>query len=322
MTIGGFSVIIKEKSLPPLRGVRSELDKEAFSVKLKELLYSDTLSLSFEVFPPKTDTAFESVRMAVEEIATLRPSFMSVTYGAGGGTSRYTLDIAKDIKDAYGVPTLAHLTCVSSTRETVRERIADIKAAGIENIMALRGDLTPELAASDRSTWHYRHAVDLVRDIKAIDPGFCIGGACYPEVHVESQNQKEDIRYLKEKVDAGVDFLTTQMFFDNNLLYNFLYKIREAGITVPVVAGIMPITNARQVERAVKMSGSHMPQRFKALVDRFGSNPAAMQQAGIAYATDQIIDLYANNLTNVHVYSMNKPEVARKIQENVSEIIK
>ncbi len=291
-------------------------------MKLKELLYSDTLSLSFEVFPPKTDTAFESVRTAVEEIAALRPSFMSVTYGVGGGTSRYTLDIAKDIKDAYGVPTLAHLTCVSSTRETVRERIADIKAAGIENIMALRGDLTPELEASDRSTWHYRHAVDLVRDIKAIDPGFCIGGACYPEVHVESHNQKEDIRYLKEKVDAGLDFLTTQMFFDNNLLYNFLYKIREAGITVPVVAGIMPITNAKQVERAVKMSGSHMPQRFKALVDRFGSNPAAMQQAGVAYATDQIIDLYANNLTNVHVYSMNKPAVARKIQKNVSEIIK
>ena len=210
---------------------------------------------------------------------------------------------------------------VSSTKETVLERIEDIKNSGVKNIMALRGDLTPELENSDRSLWHYRNAVDLVRELKEINPDFCIGGACYPEIHPESSNQKEDIKYLKEKVDAGCDFLTTQMFFDNNLLYNFLYKIREAGITVPVIAGIMPITNANQVERAIKMSGSHMPQRFKSLVDKFGSNPDAMKQAGIAYATDQIIDLFANNVTNVHVYSMNKPDVAEKIQSNLSDIL-
>ncbi len=290
-------------------------------MKLSSLFSQNKLSLSFEVFPPKTDSAFDSVKHATEEIATLKPSFMSVTYGAGGGTSRYTLEIAKNIKERYGVPTLAHLTCVSSTKETVWARIAEMAAMGIENVMALRGDIPTDLADSDRSGWDYRYAVDLIRDIRESGVDFCIGGACYPEVHPESSNQKEDILHLKEKVDAGCSFLTTQMFFDNNLLYNFLYKIREAGITVPVVPGIMPITNANQVERAIKLSGSFMPQRFKSLVDKFGYSPAAMKQAGIAYATDQIIDLFANGITNVHVYSMNKPDVAAGIRANLSDIL-
>lgn len=290
-------------------------------MKMIDLLKNSRLSLSFEVFPPKTEMGFESVRVATEEIARLRPAFMSVTYGAGGGTSRYTLDIAKNIKEMYDVPTLAHLTCVSSTRETVKEKIRAIREAGIENVMALRGDIPAGMENEDRSRWDYRYAIDLVRELKEENPDFCIGGACYPEIHPESSNQKEDIRHLKEKVDAGCDFLTTQMFFDNNLLYNFLYKIREAGITVPVIPGIMPITNANQVERAMKLSGSFMPQRFKSLVDKFGGDPAAMKQAGIAYATDQIIDLFANGITNVHVYSMNKPDVAEKIQCNLSDIL-
>ena len=290
-------------------------------MRLDKLLQRDGLSLSFEVFPPKTDSAFDSVKHATEEIARLRPSFMSVTYGAGGGTSKYTLDIAKNIKESYGVPTLAHLTCVSSTRETVKKRIEQIKSAGIENVMALRGDLTPQLAATDKSKWDYQHAIDLIRDIKESGADLCIGGACYPEVHPESADQAQDIKYLKEKVDAGCSFLTTQMFFDNNLLYNFLYKIREAGITVPVIPGVMPITGANQVERAIKLSGSFMPQRFKSLVDKFGGSPDAMKQAGIAYATDQIIDLFANGIKNVHVYSMNKPDVAEKIMSNLSDIL-
>lgn len=290
-------------------------------MKIIDLIRSEKARLSFEVFPPKTETLFDSVKAATEEIAKLSPSFMSVTYGAGGGTSQYTLEIAKNIKETYGVPTLAHLTCVSSTRQTVRERMEKMREMGIVNVMALRGDIPQELFGSDRSTWDYRYAVDLVRELKEYNPDFCIGGACYPEIHPESANQREDIRRLKEKVEAGCDFLTTQMFFDNNLLYNFLYKIREAGITVPIVPGIMPITNANQVERAVRLSGSFMPQRFKSLVDRFGSDPAAMKQAGIAYATDQIIDLYANGITNVHVYSMNKPDIAASIQSNLSDII-
>lgn len=284
-------------------------------------LITDKLSISFEVFPPKTESSFESVKTATEEIVKLKPSFMSVTYGAGGGTSKYTLDIAKKLQETYGMPTLAHLTCVSSTKETVAQKIEEIKASGIKNVMALRGDIPEVLKDSDRSGWSYNHAIELVRELKAADADFCIGGACYPEIHPESRNQKEDIAHLKEKVDAGCDFLTTQMFFDNNLLYNFLYKAREAGITVPVIPGIMPITNANQVDRAIKLSGSFMPQRFKSLVDKFGADPDAMLQAGIAYATDQIIDLYANGITNVHIYSMNKPQVAAKIQSNLSDIL-
>ena len=290
-------------------------------MKLTELMRGETPSLSFEVFPPKTDDAFDAVHPAVCEIAKLKPAFMSVTYGAGGGTSKYTLDIAAEILRDYGVPSIAHLTCVSSSRETVHRQITAIHEAGVRNVMALRGDIPADMQGMDRSNWPYRYAVDLVRELKESGADFCIGGACYPEVHPESASQKEDIRYLKEKVDAGVEFLTTQMFFDNNLLYNFLYKIREAGITVPVVPGIMPITAGNQVARAIQLSGSFMPRRFVSLVDKFGSNPAAMKQAGIAYATDQIIDLYANGIKNVHVYTMNKPDVARKIMENLSEIL-
>ena len=285
-------------------------------MKIIDTLKNGKPTLSFEVFPPKSTDNFDSVKLAVKDIATLSPAFISVTYGAGGGTSKYTLDLAREIKDNFNTSTIAHLTCVSSSRDTVKSQIEAIHNAGIQNVLALRGDLVDDATPRD-----YAHAIDLVRELKGCGYDFCIGGACYPEVHPESLDQKEDIKYLKEKVDAGCEFLTTQMFFDNNLLYNFLYKIREAGIMVPVVAGIMPITNANQLERAIKLSGSHVPQRFKSLVDRFGSNPQAMKQAGIAYATDQIIDLIANGINNVHVYSMNNPDVARKIKNNLSEII-
>lgn len=290
-------------------------------MKISRILNNNRCSLSFEVFPPKASTSFELVKPAIEKIAQLKPAFMSVTYGAGGGTSKYTLDIAKDIRNRYGVTSMAHLTCVSSTKETIAERIRDLKKAGIQNVMALRGDLTPEMKLSDTKHWDYSHAVDLIRELRESKADFCIGCACYPEVHPESIHQNDDIRWLKEKVDAGCDFMTTQMFFDNNLLYNFLYKIREAGITVPVVPGIMPITKAVQLERAIQLSGSFIPQRFKAMVDCFGHNDRMMAQAGIAYATDQIIDLYANGIQNVHLYTMNKPEIARAILNNLSSII-
>ena len=290
-------------------------------MKLTEILNRKELSLSFEVFPPKSEDVFDVVKNATEKIAALKPSFVSVTYGAGGGTSKYTLEIAENIKRAYGVETLAHLTCVSSDKNTVKERIKDMIDSGIENVMALRGDIPEDKVNDDRSRWDYLHAVDLIREIKNSGANFCIGGACYPEKHPESETSKEDIAFLKEKVDAGCDFLTTQMFFDNDLLYAFLYKIREVGIEIPIIAGIMPITSAKQVDRAIKLSGSFMPRRFKSLVDRFGSDPLAMKQAGIAYATDQIIDLYANNVKNVHVYTMNKPDVAEKIMENLTDIL-
>ena len=290
-------------------------------MKIVDILKEDKMSLSFEVFPPKKETAYENVRLATEAIAKLNPAFMSVTYGAGGGISQYTIDVAKNLMDKFKVPMLAHLTCVSSDKDMVKDRINAMKEANIKNVMALRGDLTPEMIDADRSKWDYKNAIDLVRELKESDADFCIGGACYPEVHPESTSQKEDIIHIKEKVDAGVDFLTTQMVFDNNLFFNFMYKLREAGVTVPVLPGIMPITNANQVDRAIKLSGSFMPQRFKTLVDKFGSDPDAMMQAGIAYATDQIIDLYANGITNVHVYSMNKPEVAKGILDNVSNIL-
>ena len=287
-------------------------------MKIKEILAKGEPSLSFEVFPPKAEDKYESVEEAAFELAKLNPSFMSVTYGAGGGTSKYTVGIASDLQKQCNVNALAHLTCVSSTKEEVRRVLGELKKNGIENVLALRGDI-PENGpiATD-----YHYASELIHDIKQFDDSLCIGAACYPEGHVESVNKTADIEHLREKVEAGCDFVTTQMFFDNNILYNYLYRIRERGITVPVVAGIMPVTNQRQIKRICQMSGTYLPARFKAIVDRFGDNPEAMMQAGVAYATEQIIDLIANHVNGIHVYSMNRPEVAAQIRNSLSEIIK
>lgn len=285
-------------------------------MKIRDILGQNRPTLSFEVFPPKTEDNYETVEAAAREIAKLSPSFMSVTYGAGGGTSRYTVDIAAALNNEYHVPTLAHVTCVSSTREKVHHVLEELKARGIENVLALRGDIPKE----GRLANDYQYASELIGEIKQ-SGDFCVGAACYPEGHVESASKTEDIAHLKEKVEAGCDFLTTQMFFDNNILYNYLYRIREKGITVPVVAGIMPVTNVSQIKRICQMSGTYLPTRFKAIVDRFGDNPAAMKQAGIAYAAEQIIDLIANGVNGIHVYSMNKPDVAARIRENLSEIL-
>lgn len=285
-------------------------------MKLIDIINSDKPSLSFEVFPPKTDDSFDSVKSAVEEIARLSPSYMSVTYGAGGGTSEYTVEIANDLSK-MGVTPLAHLSCVSSTKSEIIKMLDKMRANGIENILALRGDIP---AGFDQGSLEYKYASELTADIKAYG-GFCIGGACYPESHPDSETSFSDIANLKKKVEAGCEFLTTQMFFDNNILYNFMYRLRESGIEVPVVAGIMPVTNPRQIKRICSISGTALPQRFVRIVDKYGSNPEAMKQAGIAYATEQIIDLYANGINAVHIYSMNKPDVAEKIRDNVSEII-
>ncbi len=286
------------------------------AMKIFDILKSKRAVLSFEVFPPKTGDAFEGVVAAVDKIAALRPDFMSVTYGAGGGTSEYSAAIAEHMKNDLGITPLAHLSCISSTREDVHAKLERLKKSGIENILALRGDIPKDFSGN----LDYNYASRLVAEIKEAG-GFCIGGACYPEGHPESDTLFSDIENLKIKVDAGCDFLTSQMFFDNDAFYSFLSKVREAGIYIPVIAGIMPVTNAKQIKRMMALSGSSLPTRFRRIVDRFGENPAAMTQAGIAYATEQIIDLYANGITAVHVYSMNKPQVAAAIRANLSEIV-
>ncbi len=287
-------------------------------MKITDILNSGKPGLSMEVFPPKTHDSYSKIESAVHEIAALSPSYMSVTYGAGGGTSSFTAALAGDIQKNYKVSALAHLTCVNSTEAEVDATIEKLKNEGIENILALRGDI---VEGTDVDHLTYRYASQLIEKIKE-KGDFCIGGACYPEHHPESENYQKDIEYLKAKVDAGCSFLTTQMFFDNDVLYNFMYKIREAGIDVPVVAGIMPVTNPRQIKRIIGISGTSVPARFRRIVDRYGDNPLAMRQAGVAYACEQIIDLYANGINAVHLYTMNSPEVARAIMNNISEIIK
>lgn len=286
-------------------------------MRIIDIIKGEKPSLSFEVFPPKTSDKYENVVAAADKIAALKPDFMSVTYGAGGGTSQYTADITSRLMKC-GVTSMAHLTCVSSTKEMIKNELEKLKNLGIENILALRGDI-PENFSVDKM--EYRYACDLIREIKETG-NFCIGGACYPETHPESENSTKDIEYLRIKAEAGCEFFTTQMFFDNNILYNFMYRILKAGIDVPVVAGIMPVTNASQMKRICDISKNALPQRFVRIVDRYGDKPEAMKQAGIAYATEQIIDLYANGVNAVHVYSMNRPDVAEAIKNNLSEIIK
>lgn len=288
-------------------------------MKIRDLITQDKATLSFEVFPPKKDTDFADVEAAALGIAAFKPDYMSVTYGAGGSTKGHTIQLAREIQEKYDVPTIAHLTCVCASRDGIKTALADMKNAGIENILALRGDIPKNYDGQVFA--EFSHASELVELIKETGD-FCVGGACYPEVHPDSANKHEDIIGLKKKVDAGCDYLTTQMFFDNNIFFNFMYRIIEAGISVPIIPGIMPITRRVQVKNAVKLSGCNVPERFKSIVDAFGDTEAAMRQAGIAYATDQIIDLMANGVKHIHVYSMNKPEVAVGIQKNLSEILK
>ena len=285
-------------------------------MKISSILDLDKVSLSLEVFPPKTSDKYESIAETAKKIAALKPDFMSVTYGAGGGTGTYTAGIASEIQNEYGVPVLAHLTCVSSSRNFVREMVDRYRSLQIENILALRGDIP----AGGRLSEDYRHAVDLIRDIKELGD-FCIGGACYPEGHIECAHKEDDIRHLKEKADAGLDFLTTQLFYDNSVFYNFLYRIREKGIRIPVIAGIMPVTKASQLARSAAMSGTDVPQRFRNIVDHYGDNPAAMKQAGIIYASEQIIDLVANGIRHIHIYTMNSPSVAAAIMDNLRDVL-
>ena len=287
-------------------------------MKIRDILKEKSVTISCEIFPPKKDADFEGVVAAARGIAALRPDFISVTYGASGGTSQNTVKIASMIQQEMGVTSIAHLTCASSTREQVREVIGEIRSAGVENILALRGDIPTgaDFPVPNQS----RYASELTAEIRA-GGDFCIGGACYPEGHVECASREEDLDHLKAKVDMGCDFLTTQMFFDNSLLYRFLYRAMAHGITVPVLAGIMPVTNSKQIRRITQLSGTQLPMRFLTMLDKFGDNPAAMKQAGIAYATEQIIDLISNGVRGIHLYTMNKPDIAAAIFQNLSHVL-
>lgn len=286
---------------------------------IAEILKNKKVSLSFEVFPPKKKEALESIKQTACSLTELKPDFISVTFGAGGTTQGYTAEIAEAIEKT-GTTALAHLTCVRSTTEALNYTIQNLKEKKISNVLALRGDF-PKDAVTGENIFPSgcTHASDLVTILKK--EGLCVGGACYPEGHPESRSHERDIELLKHKVDAGVDFLTTQMFFDNDMLYSFLYRLQSAGIHVPVLAGIMPITNANQISRMIDLSNAYIPRKLLAICDRFRDSPEAMMQAGIAYATDQIIDLISNGIRGIHIYTMNKPEIARAIIRNVNDII-
>ncbi|MGN0847485.1 MAG: methylenetetrahydrofolate reductase [Kiritimatiellia bacterium] len=299
-------------------------------MKIRDILSTDKPSISFEIFPPKRPdpqigeaearAALERTKDVVRRIAAERPSFISVTYGAAGGTTgANTGAIARFVQEDCGVPALAHLTCITSSRDRIADAIRDFRDKGIENILCLRGDYPPGTDPASRRRTDFAHAVDLIRALRP--SGFCLGGACYPERHPECPHLADDIAYLKEKVDAGLDFLTTQMFFDNNVYFHYLARLRSAGVTIPILAGIMPVANGRQIDRICKLSGTTLPPRFRAIVDCFGDSPAAMLDAGVAYATEQIIDLFANGVNHVHVYTMNRPEIASRIMRNLHGLL-
>lgn len=285
-------------------------------MRVSEILKSDNVTISCEMFPPKKEIQLPDYKETAARMAALKPAYLSCTYGATGGTSDYTVEISETI-NACGVPAIAHLTCVSSTKEKVHSVIEELKQRKVENILALRGDIP--VNADFPLPNQYHHAVELISDIREAGD-FCIGGACYPEGHPEADNMDEDLTHLKEKVDAGCEYLTTQMFFDNNIYYNFMFKALKKGINVPVVPGIMPVTNANQIKRIGALSGNCVPPKFLRIVERFADDPKAMRQAGIAFATEQIIDLVANGVNHVHIYSMNKPDVLESIFDNLSDI--
>ena len=285
--------------------------------KIIEILNDGRIHLSCELFPPKQGAELQNSLEIVNRIAAVKPSYMSVTYGAGGSTVGYSAALAKEVQD-NGLPALAHLTCVKADEEKITEVLQQLQGHGVNNILALRGDIPADMQGDHQGS--FAHASDLMRFVKE-QGDFCVGGAAYPEGHLESGSLEQDIENTKYKVEAGVDFLVTQMFFDNTILYNYMFRLLRAGINVPVVPGIMPVTNAKQIIRICQLSGTKLPPQFRAMVEKFADKPEALKQAGIAYATGQIIDLISNGFDNVHIYTMNKPEIFKGIMDNLSEIV-
>lgn len=274
---------------------------------------------SLEVFPPKKFTdSIDIVYETLDKLTNINPDYISVTYSAGGGgNTEHSCKIASIIKSTHHVEPVAHLTCLTNDKNDIDKAIADFKAVGAENILALRGDKNPDLTPKKDFTY----ASDLVSYIKSKYPEMGVSGACYPEVHMESENEIQDILNLKKKVDAGAEFLISQLFFDNSVFYRFVEKARIAGINVPIEAGIMPVTSSKQILRMVDMCGASLPRKFSMMMQKYGSNPEAMRDAGIAYAVDQIVDLIANGVEGIHLYTMNNPYVATKIAENIKSLL-
>ena len=288
-------------------------------MKIRDLFQQKKTVMSLEIFPPKLDSPVEVIFDTLDALSGLSPDFISVTYGAGGKAKDRTLEIAAKIKNEYRIESVAHLTCISSTKEQIRDSFRTMKASGIENVLALRGDIPEDPDFDFPNPLQYEHASDLVAEARA-ETDLCIGAACYPEGHIDAANKVQDIKYLKAKVDKGVDFLVSQLFFDNELFYRFMDEIDLAGIDVPVAAGIMPVLNKRQIVRITQLSGCSIPPKLQRILDRYEDNPAAMKEAGEAFAIEQIIDLMAWGVRGIHLYTMNKPETARRIMGNIEAI--
>ena len=280
----------------------------------EKLMVKDQL-ISFEVFPPKTDSAFDSIEWSVRKLAAFNPDFMSVTYGAGGGTSQYTTKIASLIKNRLDTTALAHLTCASTPIDTINQILDTLKENHIDNVLAMRGDI-PQGYEKPQGEY-YAYAYELVKHIKEYGY-FDIGGACYPECHPECDTLEKDIENLKNKVDCGVDFLITQLFYDNDTFYSFLEKVRKKGIYAPVFAGIMPITNIKQIDRIIGLSGTKLPDEVKAFLEKYSDNPENLEKAGLEFAINQINDLLSNGVNGIHIYTMNKPYVARTVLKGIN----
>ncbi len=280
----------------------------------EKLMVKDQL-ISFEVFPPKTDSAFESIEWSVRELSAWNPDFMSVTYGAGGGTSQYTTKIASLIKNRLDTTALAHLTCASTPKNKINEILDTLKENNIDNVLAMRGDIPVGFQKPEGE--YYTYAYELVERIKEYGY-FDIGGACYPECHPECDSLDKDIDHLKTKVDCGVDFLITQLFYDNDVFYSFIDKVRKKGIYAPVFAGIMPITNIKQIDRIISLSGTKLPDEVTEFLEKYKERPEDLEKAGLQFAIKQINDLLVNGVNGIHIYTMNKPYVARTVLKGIT----
>ena len=286
-------------------------------MKIKELFKQKQPTISFEVFPPNKIYTLEKVYEVIDELSLLKPDFMSVTYGAGGSTRRNTVDIASKIKNINNIEALAHLTCIGATKKEIDEILKDLNKNNIENIMALRGDIPQEC---ENKIGEFSHANDLIKYIKEYGD-FSIGGAFYPEGHQET-NDLLDLFNLKTKVDSGTDFLISQIFFENEKFYEFKEKLGKLNIKTPLIAGVMPITNGKQIRRITSMCGCSIPEKLKKILDRYEDNPIAMREAGIAYAMEQIIELISDDIAGIHIYTMNREETSKKIMENIGNILR